>query len=72
MCAYNLSRHRDERHLVCAMPADCTIPDFIAGKAWEFDRTVTEAGAAPIGFDVMAANHGVRFNGFYLFQTFSA
>jgi len=71
MCAYNLFYHRDERHLVCAVPMDCAVPDFIAGKAWEFDRTAMEAGAAPIGFDAQAALHGVRFNGFYLFQAFS-
>jgi hypothetical protein len=71
MCAYNLFRHRDERHLFCAVPTDCAVPDFIAGKAWEFDRTAMEAGAAPIGFDAQAALHGVRFNGFYLFQAFS-
>jgi hypothetical protein len=71
MRAYNLFRHRGEQHLVCAVPEDCAVPGFIAAKAWDFDRKVTEPVAAPIGFDVPAAANGVRFNGFYLFQSFS-
>jgi hypothetical protein len=71
MCAYNLFHHKDERHLICAVPADRTAPDFIAGTAWEFNRTLPDAGPAPIGFDAMAAIHAVRFNGFYLFQSFN-
>jgi hypothetical protein len=71
MCVYNLFRHKNERHLVCAVPQDCTVPEFIAGEAWEFDRTVTEGGGAPIGFDTLAAAHGGLLNGFYLLQTYS-
>jgi hypothetical protein len=66
-----LFHHKDERHLICAVPADRTVPDFIAGTAWEFNRTLPDAGPAPIGFDAMAAIHAVRFNGFYLFQSFN-
>jgi len=71
MCAYNLFHHKDERHLICAVPTARTVPDFIAGTAWEFNRTLPEAGPAPIGFDAAAAPHAVRFNGFYLFQSFN-
>jgi len=71
MHAYNLFRHRDERCLICAVPEDCTVPGFIAGEAWDFDRTLTEAADAPMGFDATVAANGVRVNGFYLFQSFS-
>ena len=70
MRAYNLFRHRDKPHLLCAVPEDCEVPGFIAERAWSFDCKVTEPVAAPIGFDVLAARHGVRLNGFYLFQSF--
>ena len=70
MHAYNLFRHRAKQDLVCAVPEDWAVPGFIAEKAWEFDRKVTELAAAPMGFDASAATTGVRFNGFYLFQSF--
>ena len=65
MRAYNLFRHRDKPHLLCAVPEDGEVPRFIAKRAWRFDRKVTEAAAAPFGFDVLAARHGVQLNGFY-------
>ena len=71
MRAYNLFRHRDKQDLVCAVPEDHAVPRFIAERAWSFDRKVTEAAAVPVGFDVLAARHGVRLNGFYLFQDFT-
>ena len=70
MHAYNLFRHRSKQDLVCAVPEDSAVPSFIAGRAWEFDRKLTEPAAAPMGFDASAATTGVRFNGFYLFQSF--
>ena len=70
MRAYNLFRHREKQHLLCAVPEDCEVPRFIAERAWRFDRKVTETAAAPVGFDVRAASSGVRLNGFYLFQSF--
>jgi hypothetical protein len=71
MRAYNLFRHRDKPHLLCAVPEDHEVPRFIADRAWSFGGKLTEAAAAPVGFDVLAARHGVRLNGFYLFQDFS-
>ena len=65
MRAYNLFRHRDKQHLLCAVPEDCEVPRFIAERAWSFGGKVTEAAAAPVGFDVLAARHGVQLNGFY-------
>ena len=70
MRAYNLFRHRDKPHLLCAVPEDHEVPRFMAERAWRFDRQVTAAAAAPIGFDVLAARQGVQLNGFYLFQSF--
>jgi hypothetical protein len=37
-------------------------------EAWDFDRKLTEAAAAPMGFDANAATNGVRSKGFYLFH----
>ena len=71
MRAYNLFRHRGQQDLVCAVPEDCTVPGFIAEKAWDFDHKVTEPASAPMGFDASAATDSVRFNGFYLFQSLS-
>ena len=71
MRAYNLFRHRGKQELVCAVPEDCAVPGFIAQKAWDFDCKVTEPAAAPVGFDASAATESARFNGFYLFQSFS-
>jgi len=71
MPAYNLFRHRGKQDLVCAVPEDCPVPGFIAGQAWDFDCKVAEPIAAPMAFDASAAINSVRFNGFYLFQSFS-
>jgi hypothetical protein len=68
MHAYNLFRRRDERCLICAVPEDCAVPGFIAGEAWDFDGKLTEAAAAPMGFDANAATNSVRSEGFYLFE----
>ena len=58
MHAYNLFRHRGKQDLVCAVPEDRAVPGFIAEKASEFDRKVTELAAAPMGFDASAATTG--------------
>ena len=70
MRTYNLFRHRDKQHLLCAVPEDREVPRFIAERAWSFGGKLAEAAAAPVGFDVLVARHGVRLNGFYLFQDF--
>ena len=71
MPAYNLFRHREKQDLVCAVPEDCAVPGFIAEETWIFDGKVTEMTAAPMGFNASAAAASIRFNGFYLFQSFS-
>ena len=70
MRAYNLFRHRDKQHVICAVPEGRAAPGFIAEKTWEFVRKLAEPTAAPTGFDPKAAMDGVRLNGFYLFQVF--
>ena len=70
MPAYNLFRHRRKQDLVCAAPEDCAVPGFIAEETWIFDGKVTEMTAAPMGFHASAAAASIRFNGFYLFQSF--
>ena len=71
MPAYNLFRHRDKQHVICAVPEGHGVPNFIAEKTWEFVRKLAEPAAAPIEFNPRAATEGVRVNGFYLFQNFS-
>ena len=71
MRAYNFFRHRDEQHLICAVPEDGAIPGFITDKSWQLAHKVADPAAAPIGFDKRAATQGMRLNGFYLFQNFS-
>src|SRR4051812_9831032 len=67
--AVNLFRRKLEPHLVFAVPEDSPVPGFIEGSAWEFAGKVSEPATAPPGFDRKAAEAGVRFNAFYLFQT---
>ncbi len=70
MRAYNLFRHRDQQHVVCAVPQDGEVPRFLRERTWDFEGKLTEAAPAPVGFDPRAAHHGARLNGFYLFQSF--
>jgi hypothetical protein len=67
-CAYNLFRNKRHSDILCAVPEDRCVPDFITGKAWSFDSKVTDRAQQPPGFDPEAAQVAVRFNGFYLFQ----
>jgi hypothetical protein len=67
--AFNLFRHKLKPHLVFAVPEDYPVPRFIEGGTWEFAGKVSEPTTAPPGFNRKAAEAGVRFNGFYLFQT---
>ena len=71
MQAYNLFRSKADG-LCCAVPEDCVVPGFLTGELWEFTGRTDQQSGVPIGFDRAAAVTGVRFNGFYLFETFSA
>jgi len=54
--------------LRCAIPEDQVLPAFVKGERWEFLGTVDAASARLWGFNDEAAETGVRYNGFHLFQ----
>src|SRR3954467_6961723 len=66
--AFNLFRHKLKPDLICAVPEDYPVPSFIEGSTWAFAGKVSEPITIPLGFKSKAAEAGVRFNGFYLFQ----
>ena len=66
--AFNLFRHKLKPDLVCAVPEDYPVPGFIDGTTWAFAGKISEPTTIPLGFESKAAEVGVRFNGFYLFQ----
>src|SRR3954464_46563 len=66
--AFNLFRHKLKPDLICAVPEDYPVPGFIEGSTWAFAGKVSEPITIPLGFKSKAAEAGVRFNGFYLFQ----
>jgi len=66
--AFNLFRHKLKPNLVCAVPEDYPVPAFLDASAWAFAGKVSEPTTIPLGFRSKAAEAGVRFNGFYLFQ----
>jgi hypothetical protein len=72
MTTYNLFRSRSQDIVCCAVPEDRAVPLFLTGATWEFCGKIEQPRAAPVGFDADAATYGVRFNGFYLFQDYSA
>ena len=67
---YNLFRRKEEAELHCAVPEDRVVPSFIDDEGWAFCGTLSTDTAAVPGFDDAAARAGVRFNGFYLFQSY--
>jgi hypothetical protein len=71
MPTYNLFRSKSEG-LYCAVPEDCAVPGFLTDELWEFGGKADQPMAAPVGFNPSAAATGVRFNGFYLFESFSS
>ncbi len=70
--AYNLFRNKDLPDIVCAVPEDRPVPDFIRTDRWIFEQPLRPLDACPLGFHKAAAHVGVRFNGFYLFQVITA
>ena len=65
--SYNLFRSKRLPEIVCAVPEDRPVPDFIDAEGWEFQQPLRPADTRPLGFHESAAHTGVRFNGFYLF-----
>jgi hypothetical protein len=68
-CAYNLFRNRQQPELLCAVPEDRPVPGFLRSEQWTYERPLRSLRDRPAGFDGKGASAGVRFNGFYLFQT---
>ncbi|WP_112663832.1 hypothetical protein [Microvirga flavescens] len=71
MDSYNLFRSKWPDGLVCAVPEARTVPRFLAEPHWAFEGRVDSMRGVPFGFDSKAAETGVRFNGYYLFSSFS-
>ena len=70
--AYNLFRRKQEPHVLCAVPEDRPEPSFIDLRRWEFAGKMEEPATVPLGFNKETAALGVRLNGYYLFEAFSA
>jgi hypothetical protein len=68
VCTYNLFRNRQRPELLCAVPEDRPVPGFVDPDEWRFERALRPSDTSPPGFEERAAQVGVRFNGFYLFQ----
>jgi hypothetical protein len=67
-CTYNLFRNRQRPEILFAVPEDRPVPGFLDPGNWMFERPLCPSDNSPPGFEDRAANVGVRFNGFYLFQ----
>ena len=72
MRIYNLFRRADRVELVCAVPEDRPVPDFVQGPAWQFSGRVEGATIGSSSFNREAAEASVRYNGFYFFQLINA
>ena len=71
-CTYNLFRNKCLPDIICAVPEDRPVPDFIDAERWSVEQPLHPPEARLPGFDSKAAQVGVRFNGFYLFYAFAA
>ena len=69
MQSYNLFRLKSVEGLCCAVPESSRVPRFLGGGRWTFGGKLDDRSDIPLDFDGRAAETGVRFNGFYLFQT---
>ena len=69
---YNLFRNKLRPKIICAVPEHSAIPSFINPEDWTFDQVLRPADVTPVGFCNRAAQAGVRFNNYYLFQTTKA
>ena len=66
---YNLFRNRLRLKIVCAVPEHSPVPSFINPEDWTFDQALRPTDVTPVGFCNRAAQAGIRFNSYYLFQT---
>lgn len=69
--SFNLFRRVDAPELRCAVPQDRAVPPFIKGEDWEFAGTLGAEETVPRGFDPGQAGTFARWNGFYLFETWT-
>lgn len=69
--SFNLFRRKEVPELLCAVPEDRIVPHFIAGESWEFGGKITSDSRHQPGFDGSAASAAARYNGFYLFQSWT-
>lgn len=69
MRSYNVFCLKSVGGLCCAVPESRAVPGFLMGGRWAFGGKLDDPSAAPTGFNDRAAETGVRFNGFYLFET---
>jgi hypothetical protein len=67
-CAYNLFQNKERPELICAVPQDRPVPQFLVAERWSFARSLHPEESAPPGFRDRAATTGARFSGFYLFH----
>ena len=66
---YNLFRNKLRPRIMCAVPEHSPVPTFITPEDWTFDQALRPADETPPGFCNRAAQTGMRFNSYYLFQT---
>ncbi len=67
-CTYNLFRNKQRPALLCAVPEHRPVPNFLNPEQWIFEQALRTSDPSSPGFKSRAAQAGVRFNGFYLFQ----
>ena len=67
-CTFNLFRNRQRPQLICAVPEDRLVPNFVTREDWLFERHLRPGEAPPPGFSTRAATVGLQYSGFYLFQ----
>jgi hypothetical protein len=69
--SFNLFRRKEVPELLCAVPEDRIVPHFIAGESWEFGGKISGDSHHQPGFDGSAASASARYNGYYLFQSWT-
>jgi hypothetical protein len=66
---YNLFRNKLRPTIMCAVPEHSPVPTFVTAEDWMFDQVLRPSDETPPGFCNQAAQAGMRFNSYYLFQT---
>ncbi len=66
---YNLFRNKLRPNIMCVVPEYSPVPTFVTAEDWTFDQALRPSDETPPGFCNQAAQTGMRFNSYYLFQT---